>query len=52
VVIGGWLFTKMGGYNSPKAFPTAVFIIVAGGCFGFPMAFTSNFYISSTLLWF
>jgi MFS family permease len=51
VIIGGVVFSKIGGYNSPGAYPLAVFIISAGGCCGFPMAFMSNFWASATLLW-
>jgi hypothetical protein len=51
VVMGGWIFTIIGGYNSPKALPVAVIVMVIGGFCGFPIVFVSNFYLAAFLLW-
>lgn len=51
VVVGGFLFNKIGGYNSPKAFPICVFaMLFAAGC-GVPLVFATNYYLVFFLLW-
>lgn len=52
MLIGGWTFTYIGGYNSPRALPVAATIMVMAGCSGFPIVFATNFYLSASLLWF
>jgi hypothetical protein len=39
VIMGGYTFTLIGGYNSPRALPVAVVIMLLGGFCGFPMVF-------------
>lgn len=50
-MLGGYLFDYLGGYNSPKAYPVAVFFMVCGTVCGFPLPFLSNFYFFAFLLW-
>lgn len=42
VITGGVVFTKIGGYNDPKAFPVATLAIIGAAVFGFPAVFSSN----------
>ena len=51
VVIGGLVFSRLGGYNSPKAFPLCVLIFTIGGAVGFPIPFVDNFKLCALLLW-
>jgi len=51
VIIGGYVFNSIGGYNSPQAYPLAVFVMCLGACCGFPLVFITNFYLVSFLLW-
>lgn len=51
VVCGGFIFHKIGGYTSPKAYPLTVFVMVLGGAFGAPSPFVNNIYFCAALLW-
>jgi MFS family permease len=51
VIIGGYIFNSIGGYNSPSAYPLAVFVMCLGACCGFPLVFATNFYLVAFLLW-
>lgn len=51
VVLGGYVFSWIGGYTSPKALPVAILVSLAGGCCGMPVCFISNFKAVCALLW-
>lgn len=51
VLVGGYIFNSIGGYNSPKAYPIAVFVMVLGACCGIPLVFVTNLYAVAFLLW-
>ncbi|CDW89605.1 major facilitator superfamily protein [Stylonychia lemnae] len=51
VIVGGYIFNSIGGYNSPQAYPLAVFVMCLGASCGFPLVFVTNFYLVSFLLW-
>lgn len=51
VVLGGYIFSNIGGYNSPNAYPIAVVVMFLGASCGIPLVFTDNFYGVSALLW-
>ena len=51
VVLGGFFFTRIGGYNSPKAFPICVFVMSIGCTVGLPLVYVNDFYFAAVLLW-
>eukprot|EP00347_Sterkiella_histriomuscorum_P017387 403349579 len=51
VIVGGYIFSIIGGYNSPKAYPIAVIVMFLGASCGVPLIFVTNFYAVSILLW-
>ncbi len=51
VIVGGYVFNLLGGYNSPKAYPVCVFSMLFGGGCGVPLVFATNFWAVSFLLW-
>ena len=51
VVIGGCIFSRIGGYNSPNAYPLAVVVMFLGASCGLPLVFLDNFYGVAGLLW-
>jgi hypothetical protein len=42
VILGGIIFTRIGGFSSPKAFPLCTLIMVIGTLIGFPLPFIPN----------
>lgn len=51
VIVGGIVFSRIGGYTSPKAFPLTVFVMFCSAGFGMPSPFVSNLYLCVALLW-
>lgn len=51
VVVGGILFNRIGGYNSPKAFPICVAAMLFASACGVPLVFATNYYLVFFLLW-
>lgn len=51
VLVGGYIFNLLGGYNSPKAYPVCVFVMTLGSCCGLPLVYVTNFYLVAALLW-
>ena len=51
VIIGGYVFSKLGGYTSPRALPVAVAASSFAGLCGFPLVFVNDFRVFMALLW-
>ena len=51
VIIGGIIFNKIGGYESPKAYPLCVLIMSIGSTIGFPLPFVTDPNLSALLVW-
>jgi hypothetical protein len=51
VVIGGWIFSKLGGYTSPKSLPLATLGILLAAAGGFPSVFANTLFGCMGLLW-
>lgn len=51
VIIGGVVFTRIGGFESPKAYPLCVLIMGIGSCIGFPLPFVKHILFSASLVW-
>lgn len=52
VILGGVIFTKIGGFESPKAYPLCVLVMTLGTCVGFPLPFIRHVLLSASLVWF
>lgn len=51
VILGGFIFTKIGGYESSGAFPLCVLIMGIGSSIGFPLPFVDSIYLSLPIIW-
>lgn len=51
VLVGGALFTRLGGYNHPKAMPIAVWVISLGGFCGLPAIYFDDPIVVMSFLW-
>lgn len=52
VLLGGYTYGRIGGYNSPKAYPLSVMAMGLGSLVGFPLPFVENHLLSTFLVWF
>ena len=44
VIIGGYVFNSIGGYNDPKALPLAIFMVFMAAASGAPIVFLDDFH--------
>lgn len=51
VVLGGFAFTKLGGFENHRAFPLAVSIMTFGSLVASPLPFAGSLWVSFSLLW-
>lgn len=51
VILGGVIFSRIGGYESPKAFPMCCLVMAVGSLIGFPLPFVEHYLISAGLIW-
>jgi hypothetical protein len=51
VIVGGYVFSRIGGYNDPRAFPAATIAIVSASAFGVPSIFADNMIVLVFLVW-
>ena len=51
VILGGVVFSRIGGYESPKAYPLCVLVLGVGSCIGFPLPLVEIPLLSAALLW-
>ncbi len=51
VIVGGYVFNALGGYNDPKSFPLAVFMSLISFSVSFPMTYADEVWVLNTLLW-
>lgn len=51
VITGGFVFSSVGGYNSPKAFPLVLFIGFLAMCVSLPAPFVSQKYVYYVMMW-
>lgn len=51
VIVGGYVFTKIGGYTNPKSLPIAVFSTMFACICGLPQIIVSSFPVMIGLLW-
>lgn len=52
IVSGGLVFSSVGGYNSPKAFPLLIFVGILAGASAIPAPFVHAKYTMYLLMWF
>jgi sugar phosphate permease len=51
VILGGVIFSRIGGYESPRAFPICCLAMTVGSTIGFPLPFVENYLLSAFLIW-
>ena len=49
--MGGVAFSRIGGFESPKAFPVAVIVMTLGSLVGFPLPFVTSITLQFIMLW-
>ena len=52
VLIGGYVFSRIGGYESPRAYPICMVVMSMGSFIGFPLPLFDAHIMTSFLLWF
>ncbi len=52
VAAGGTAFSRIGGFESPRSFPLAVYIMTVGSIVAFPLPWVTRIQTSFILLWF
>lgn len=52
VILGGYVFSRIGGYQDPRALPLVLVIALAGCIAGIPSALVTNYNLAMALFWF